>query len=68
MLKNLVDRIPEELQTEVHKSVQESVIKIIPKKNKFRNAKWLSEEALLSCGKKRGKKQGRKGNIFLTEC
>ena len=36
----------EELQMEVHKIVQEAVIKIIPKKKKCKEAKWLSEEAL----------------------
>ena len=38
--------MPEELQTEVHNIVQESVTKTIPKKNKCKEAKWLSEEAL----------------------
>ena len=33
---DLVDRVPEELRTEVHNTVQEAMIKIIPKK---RNAK-----------------------------
>ena len=43
---DLVDRVPEELWTEVHNIVQEAVTKTIPKKNKFKKAKWLSEEAL----------------------
>ena len=43
---DLIDRVPEELWTEVHDIVQEAVIKIIPKKNKYKKAKWLSEEAL----------------------
>ena len=43
---DLIDRVPEELWTEVHDIVQEAVIKIIPKKKKCKNAKWLSEEAL----------------------
>ena len=37
---------PEELWTEVHDIVQETMIKTIPKKNKCKKAKWLSEEAL----------------------
>ena len=41
-----VDRVPEELWTEVHDIVQEAVIKTIPKKKKCKKAKWLSEEAL----------------------
>ena len=41
-----VDRVPEELWTEVHNTVQEAVNKTIPKKKKCKKAKWLSEEAL----------------------
>ena len=36
----------EELWTEVHDIIQEAVIKTIPKKKKYKKAKWLSEEAL----------------------
>ena len=36
----------EELWTEIHDTVQETVIKTIPKKKKYKRAKWLSEEAL----------------------
>ena len=43
---DLVNRVPEELWTEVHNTVQEALTKIIPKKKKCRKAKWLSEEAL----------------------
>ena len=43
---DLIDRVPEELQMEVHDIVQEAVIKIIPTKKKCKKAKWLSEEAL----------------------
>ena len=42
---DLVDSVPEELWLEVHKIVQEVVTKTIPKKNKCKKAKWLSEEA-----------------------
>ena len=38
--------MPEELWTEVHNSVQEVMIKTIPKKKKCKKAKWLSEKAL----------------------
>ena len=48
---DLLDRLPEELWTEVHDIVQEAVIKIIPKKKKFKKAKWLSEEALQTAEK-----------------
>ena len=43
---DLIDRVPEEQQMEVHDIVQEAVIKIIPKKKKCKKAKWLSEEDL----------------------
>ena len=38
--------MPEELWTEVHDIVQKAVIKTIPKKKKYKRAKWLCEEAL----------------------
>ena len=41
---DLVDRVPEELCTEVSNIVQEVVTKTIPKKNKCNKAKWFSEE------------------------
>ena len=41
----LIERVPEELWTEVCDTVQEAMIKTIPKKKKFEKAKWLSEEA-----------------------
>ena len=43
---DLIDRLTEELWTQVHDIVQETVIKIIPKEKKCKKAKWLSEEAL----------------------
>ena len=42
----LIDRVPEELWTEIRDMVQEAGIKTIPKKKKCKKAKWLSEEAL----------------------
>ena len=45
--------MPEELWTEVHDTVQEAVIKTIPKKKKSEKAKWLSEEALQIAMKRR---------------
>ena len=43
---DLIDRVPGELWTDVCDTVQEAVIKTIPKKKKCKKAKWLSEEAL----------------------
>ena len=50
---DLVDRIPEELWTEVSNIVQEAVTKTIPKKNKCKEAKWLSEKLLQIAEKRR---------------
>ena len=43
---DLADRVPEEVGMEVCNTVQEALTKIIPKKKKYKKAKWLSEEAL----------------------
>ena len=50
---DLIDRVPEELWTEVHDIVQETGIKTISKKKKCKKAKWLSEEALQIAEKRR---------------
>ena len=55
------DRLPEELWTEVCNTVQEVVIKTIPKKKKCKKAKWLSEETLKIAEKRRkAKDKGEK--------
>ena len=57
----LVNTVHEELGTEVHDTVQEAVIKTIPKKSKCKKAKWLSEEALKIAVKRReAKSKGEK--------
>ena len=48
-----IDRVPEELWMEVHISVQQAVIKTIPKKKKCKKAKWLPEEVLQIVEKRR---------------
>ena len=50
---DLIDRVSEELWTEVRDIVQETGIKSIPKKKKCKKAKWLSEEALQIAEKSR---------------
>ena len=50
---DLIDRVPDELWTEVCNIVQETGIKTIPKKKKCKKAKWMSEEALQITGKRR---------------
>ena len=52
-LLDLIDRVPEELWTEVHNTVQEMVIKTSPKKNKRKKAKWLSDKTLQIAEKRR---------------
>ena len=42
---DLINRVPEELWMEIRDIVQEAVLKTIPKKEKSKEAKWLSEEA-----------------------
>ena len=61
-----VDKVPEELLTEICNIVQEAVTKTIPKKKKCKKAKWLSEEVLHITEEKNSEKQGRKGKIYLT--
>ena len=58
---DLVDRMPEELWTEVSDIVQEAVIKAIPKKKKWKKAKLLSEKALhIAEKRKEAKNKGQK--------
>ena len=62
---DLIDRVPEELWTEVHDIVQEAGIKTIPKKKKCKKAKWLSEDALqrpslLAVNRREAKGKGEK--------
>ena len=54
-----IDRLPEELWTEVHDILQEAVIKTIPKIKKCKKAKWLSEEVLQIAMKRREAKGER---------
>ena len=50
---DLIDRVPDELWTEVRDTVQETGIKTIPMEKKCKKAKWLSEEALQIAVKRR---------------
>ena len=50
---DLIDRVPDELWTEVHDIVQETGFKNIPKKKKCKKAKWLSEDDLQIAVKRR---------------
>ena len=59
--------MPDELWMEVRDIVQETGIKTIPKKKKWKKPKWLSEEAL-QIAVKRSERQRRKGKIYPFEC
>ena len=52
----LIDRVPEDLWTQVCNTLQEVVNKTIPKKKKCNKAKWLSEKALQIAEKRREEK------------
>ena len=57
---DLIDRVPEELWTEVHDIIWNTGIKTIPKKKKCKKAKWLPEEALQIAEKKAKQKAKEK--------
>ena len=58
---DLIDRMPEELWTEVHDIVQETGIKTIPMEKKCKKAKWLSEEAFkIGVKRREAKRKGEK--------
>ena len=55
---DLIDRVPEELWTEVHDIIQEAIIKTNPKEKKCKKKKQFSEEAL-EIAEKRRKAKGK---------
>ena len=56
---DLIDRVPDELWTEVRDIVQETGSKASPKKKKCKKAKWLSEEALqIAVERREAKRKG----------
>ena len=65
---DLIDRVPEELWTEVRDVVQEAGIKTIPKKKKCKKVKWLSEEALQIAEKRTEAKGKGEKERYPTEC
>ena len=60
---DLIDRVPDELWTDVCDVVQETGIKTIPMEKKCKKAKWLFWEALQIAVKRREAKQRRKRKI-----
>ena len=57
---DLLDRVPDELWTEVHDIVQETGIKTIPMEKKCKNAKWLSEALQIAVKRREVKSKGEK--------
>ena len=60
---DMIDRVPDELWTEVHDIVQETGIKTIPMEKKWKKENGCLGRPYNSCEKKRGEKQRRKGKI-----
>ena len=60
---DLVDRVPEEIWTEVHNIIQEAVTKTIPKRKKCKKVKWLSEETLQIAEKSESEKEKRNDTV-----
>ena len=65
---DLIDRVPDELWTELHGIVQETGIKTISKKKKAKSKINVSGDLRNSCNKKRSEKQRIKGKINRFEC
>ena len=62
---NIIDRVLEELWTEVHDIVQEAGINTIPKKKKCRKAIWLHKEDLQIAEKRREAKGKREKERYI---
>ena len=64
----MIDRVPDELWTEVHDIVQETGIKTIPMEKKCKKTKWLSAEALQIAVKRREEKSKGGNERYQFEC
>ena len=63
---DLIDRVPDELSTEVRDIIEEAMRKTIPKKKKCKKAKWLSEEALqIAVKRTEAKSKGERKDINI---
>ena len=65
---DVIDRVPDKLWMKVHDIVQEAVIETISKKKKWKNPKWLSEEALQLAEKRREAKDKGAEERHPSEC
>ena len=64
---DLIDRVPEELWTDVHDIVEEAVTKTIDKKKKSKMAKWLPEDTLHILGERRQTKDKGEKESYRKE-
>ena len=62
---DLIDKVPDELWTEVRDIVQETGIKTIPMEKKCKKAKWLSREALQIAVEREAKAKGKRKDISI---
>ena len=63
---DLIDRVPDELWTEVHDIVQQTGIKTIPMEKKFKKARWLSGEVLqIAVNRREAKSKGERKDISI---
>ena len=63
---DLIDRVPDELWTEVHDIVQETGMKTIPIEKKCKKAKWLPGEALqIAVKRNEVKSKGEKERLSI---
>ena len=65
---DLIDRVPDELWTEVRDIVQDTGIKAIPPKKKCKKAKWQSKGALQIAEQRTEAKEKENGKIYPFEC
>ena len=64
----MINRVPEQRLMEVHDIVQEVLFKTIPKKKKYKKAKWLSEEGFQIAVKRREAKSKEEKERYPFEC
>ena len=65
---DVIDRVLEELWMEIHDTVQEAVIKTIPKKKKCKKARWLPKAALQTAEKRKDAKGKGEKERYPFEC
>ena len=63
---DMIDKVPEELWTEVHDIIQEARIKTIPKEKKCKKAQWLSKKALqIAVNRREAKAKDKRKDISI---